>query len=56
LACCTPLSGEPISEQQAARIAPSLKALAEPARLRLMSLVLSHENEEACVCDLTPAF
>ena len=56
LACCTPLAGAPMSEQQAARVAPLLKALADPVRLRLMSLVWSHEGAEACVCDLTPAF
>ncbi|UUW88710.1 ArsR/SmtB family transcription factor [Pimelobacter simplex] len=33
-----------------------LKAIAEPARLRLLSLVLSHEGGEACVCDLLPYF
>lgn len=33
-----------------------LKAIADPARLRLLSLVLSHEGGEACVCDLTPHF
>ena len=56
LACCTPLSREPVSEEQANRIAPLLKALADPVRLRLMSIVLSHAGGEACVCDLTPAF
>jgi ArsR family transcriptional regulator len=56
LACCTPLSREPMSEDQAAQVAPLLKALADPVRLRLMSLVLSHENGEACVCDVTPMF
>jgi ArsR family transcriptional regulator, arsenate/arsenite/antimonite-responsive transcriptional repressor len=56
LACCPPLSEEPMSEAQAEQIAPLLKALADPVRLRLMSLVLSHEDGEACVCDLTPAF
>jgi ArsR family transcriptional regulator, arsenate/arsenite/antimonite-responsive transcriptional repressor len=56
LACCTPLAREPMSEQQAAQVAPLLKALADPVRLRLMSMVLSHEGAEACVCDLTPAF
>jgi ArsR family transcriptional regulator len=56
LACCTPLSREPMSEDQAAQVAPLLKALADPVRLRLMSMVLSHEGAEACVCDLTPAF
>ncbi len=35
---------------------PILKAIADPARLRLLSLVLSHEGAEACVCDLLPHF
>jgi ArsR family transcriptional regulator len=33
-----------------------LKAIADPTRLRLLSLVLSHKGAEACVCDLTPYF
>ena len=41
---------------QAATVAGLLKALADPVRLRLMSIVLSHEGGEACVCDLTDAF
>jgi ArsR family transcriptional regulator len=41
---------------QAAQVAPLLKAIADPARLRLLSIVLSHEGQEACVCDLTPHF
>ena len=45
-----------MSEEQALQVAPLLKALADPVRLRLMSMVLSHEGGEACVCDLTPAF
>ena len=56
VACCSPLSREPISEDAAERIAPLLKALADPVRLRLMSLVASHEGGEACVCDLNDAF
>ena len=42
-----------MSAAEAERIAPLLKALADPVRLRLMSLVASHEDGEACVCDLT---
>ena len=38
------------------RIAPLLKALADPVRLRLLSLVASHADGEACVCDLNDAF
>ena len=54
--CCTPLAREPMSDTQAVAVAPLLKALADPVRLRLMSMVLSHEGQEACVCDLLPAF
>jgi ArsR family transcriptional regulator len=55
-ACCPPLSREALSAGQAAQVAPLLKALAEPVRLRLMSLVASHPGGEACVCDLNDAF
>jgi ArsR family transcriptional regulator, arsenate/arsenite/antimonite-responsive transcriptional repressor len=55
-ACCPPLSAEPLSRAQAEQVAPLLKALADPVRLRLMSLVASHPGGEACVCDLAGAF
>ena len=55
-ACCPPLSAEPLSAEQAGQVAPLLKALAEPVRLRLMSLIASHPGGEACVCDLNNAF
>lgn len=51
--CCAPLVREPLSAQDAATFARTLKAIAEPARLRLLSLVAAHEGGEACVCDLT---
>jgi len=56
VACCAPLTQEPISADQAERIATLLKALADPVRLRLLSLVASHADGEACVCDLNDAF
>ncbi len=56
VACCPPLSARPLSQAQADQIAPMLKALADPVRLRLMSLVASHQGGEACVCDLNDAF
>jgi ArsR family transcriptional regulator len=56
VACCSPLTAEPLSEREAAGVVPMLKALADPARLRLLSLVASHEGGEACVCDLNDAF
>jgi ArsR family transcriptional regulator, arsenate/arsenite/antimonite-responsive transcriptional repressor len=55
-ACCPPLSAQPLSRAQAELVAPLLKALADPVRLRLMSLVASHPGGEACVCDLNEAF
>jgi ArsR family transcriptional regulator, arsenate/arsenite/antimonite-responsive transcriptional repressor len=55
-ACCPPLSGAALSPAQAEQVAPLLKALADPVRLRLMSLVASHPGGEACVCDLAGAF
>jgi ArsR family transcriptional regulator len=55
-ACCSPLAREPLTATQAEAVVPLLKALADPVRLRLMSLIASHDGGEACVCDLTPAF
>jgi ArsR family transcriptional regulator len=56
VACCSPLAKEPMSQDAAERISPLLKALADPVRLRLVSLVAAHEDAEACVCDLNDAF
>ena len=50
--CCAPLAEAPLSEDDAAVLAARLKSVAEPARLRLVSLVLSSPGQEACVCDL----
>jgi ArsR family transcriptional regulator len=52
-ACCAPLLQAPITAAQAANLAQLFKALADPARLRLVSLVAAHEGGEACVCELT---
>ena len=56
VACCQPLTKEPLTVQQAEQIAPLVKALADPVRLRLLSLIASHQDGEACVCDLNDAF
>ncbi|HET7474603.1 MAG TPA: metalloregulator ArsR/SmtB family transcription factor [Dermatophilaceae bacterium] len=56
VACCSPLTAEPLSAAQAERVSPLLKALADPVRLRLLSLVASHAGGEACVCELNDAF
>lgn len=50
--CCSPLQREALSAADAQALAATLKALAEPTRLRLVSLVAAHGGE-ACVCDLT---
>lgn len=55
-ACCTPLTREPLAEDQAAELAKLFKAMSDPVRLRLLSLIASHAGGEACVCDLTDAF
>ena len=55
-ACCSPLTAEPLTVEQAEQVAPLLKALADPVRLRLLSLVASHEGGEACICELNDAF
>ena len=51
--CCAPRLREPITAGQAAGLARMLKALADPTRLRLVSLVAARDGGEACVCDLT---
>ena len=56
VACCSPVTREPLSAEAAERIVPLVKGLADPVRLRLLSLVASHADGEACVCDLNDAF
>ena len=55
-ACCTPLVREPLAEDDAKSLAGVFKALSDPVRLRLLSLIASFEGGEACVCDLTGPF
>ena len=54
--CCSPLVRTPLSATQAVELARPLKAMGDPVRLRLLSLIASHAGGEACVCDLTGAF
>ncbi|MFC7403736.1 ArsR/SmtB family transcription factor [Georgenia alba] len=51
--CCIPLFRKPLDDAEADRLAAVFKAVADPARLRLLSLIAAHEGAEACVCDLT---
>jgi ArsR family transcriptional regulator len=54
--CCTPLTGTAMTAERAEQVVPLLKALADPVRLRLVSLIASSPTGEACVCDLNEAF
>ena len=54
--CSVPLVREPLSETAAAALAQVFKALGDPVRLRLLSLIGAHQGGEVCVCDLTTAF
>jgi ArsR family transcriptional regulator, arsenate/arsenite/antimonite-responsive transcriptional repressor len=51
--CCAPVVRQVIKADEAATLAAGFKALADPTRLRLISLVAVHADQEACVCDLT---
>lgn len=51
--CCTPLSAAPLDRTRAEQLAHLLKAVADPTRLQLLSLVAQATDREACVCDLT---
>lgn len=51
--CCAPLLRQPLSAGHAVSLAHILKALADPTRLQLVSMVAAHDGGEACVCDLT---
>jgi ArsR family transcriptional regulator len=54
--CCTPLIAEPMAAERAVELAAAVRALGDPIRLRMLSMIASHEQGFACVCDLTPEF
>ena len=54
--CCPPLADQPLDSDWAGELARMFKALGDPIRLRILSLVASHDGGECCVCDITPAF
>jgi ArsR family transcriptional regulator len=51
-ACCTPLLAAPLAEVEAEELAAAFKALADPVRLRLLSLIAAAPEGTACSCDL----
>jgi ArsR family transcriptional regulator len=52
-ACCSPLTGGVLKTVAAERLASMFKALADPARIKLVSLIAASDGGEACICDLT---
>ncbi|MGW9114451.1 metalloregulator ArsR/SmtB family transcription factor [Microbacterium sp. NPDC055683] len=52
-ACCSPVTRGVLTADEAERIARTFKALADPARVRLLSLIAASDDGEACICDLT---
>lgn len=54
--CCTTTLSSPLDAETAASLAGTFKALGDPVRLRLLSLIAAAGGQEVCVCELTPAF
>ncbi|HST85308.1 MAG TPA: metalloregulator ArsR/SmtB family transcription factor [Kineosporiaceae bacterium] len=52
-ACCSPVTGGELSQASAERLAHVFKALGDPTRVRLVSLIAAADGGEACICDLT---
>jgi ArsR family transcriptional regulator len=56
LPCCPPMAQQPLASGAASSLSAAFKALGDPVRLQLMSMIASAPGGEICVCDLTPAF
>ena len=56
LECCPPLGAAALGESQAVPLAAMFKALGDPVRLRLLSLIASHPGGQACVCEISSTF
>ncbi|MET7489690.1 metalloregulator ArsR/SmtB family transcription factor [Streptomyces sp. NPDC005538] len=54
--CCPALASAPLEDERATELAKVFKALGDPVRLRLLSMIASREGGEVCVCEMTPAF
>lgn len=52
-ACCAPVTDAVVGVDEAEQLARAFKALADPSRVRLLSLIAANDRGEACVCDLT---
>jgi ArsR family transcriptional regulator, arsenate/arsenite/antimonite-responsive transcriptional repressor len=54
--CCAPLTHAALSDDDAGRLAQVFKALADPARIKLLSMIGTHDGGEVCVCKLIEGF
>jgi ArsR family transcriptional regulator len=54
--CCPALGVAALGEPQAVELASMFKALGDPVRLRLLSLIASHPGGQACVCEISETF
>jgi ArsR family transcriptional regulator, arsenate/arsenite/antimonite-responsive transcriptional repressor len=54
--CCPALGVSPLDQAQAVKLAAMFKALSDPVRLRLLSMIASHPGGEACVCEISATF
>lgn len=52
-ACCSTVTGGALAVEDAQRLARMFKALGDPTRVRLLSLIAAQPEREACICDLT---
>ena len=52
-ACCSPVTGGVVSDEAAATLARMFKALGDPTRVKLLSMMAASEDGEACICDMT---
>ena len=55
-ACCEPIVSEALTPQNAADLARTFKALSDPVRLRVLSLIAARKGRDVCVCEITDAF
>lgn len=53
VACCAPVTDRVVGADEAERLARAFKALGDPSRVRLLSLIAANDSGEACICDLT---
>jgi ArsR family transcriptional regulator len=52
-ACCSPMTAGVVTDDAAATLARMFKALGDPTRVKLLSMIAAASDEGACACDLT---